>query len=297
MLSKSQRGALIEIGAASDSAQLCVLEQNQCLINEVWHADSVDVFAVQKGILALLVGAAESQYLVETLDHINHHLMPEWTQLSPWDEAKLSIETLLTMTTGMDDELALNGEINKTWRYNNTAYQYLKDVLVLQSDLSLQSLSEQWLFEPLEMKHSQWIDREQLTPAGKPFTGLLSTAADLCKVGQLVLQNGCHDGQTLVPDYFVESMVQPGSDENPAWGWCWWNNCSKHHRLAMREANPVDGPILPNAPPDLVAARGAYGNYLHVVPSMELVIARTALPKKEKPAVNFEQALWEVLPA
>lgn len=295
MLSTTQISKLREIAEQTNSAQLYVVQEGQCLVDDVWHDELVDVFAVQKGLLALLIGVAEHKYLIETLDHINHHLAPEWTQLSPWDEAKLSIETLLSMTTGMDDELALEGEINTTWRYNNTAYQYLKDVLTQQSDLTLQQLSEQWLFAPLGMSQSHWVDRDQKTPAGKPFTGLLSSAKELSKLGELVLGNGCYEQQTLVPDYFIEAMVQPGSEQNPAWGWCWWNNCSSHHLLAMREPNPVSGPIIPAAPADLVAARGAYGNYLHVVPSLDLVIARTARAAKQKPAINFEQAIWEAL--
>jgi CubicO group peptidase (beta-lactamase class C family) len=284
--------ALLE---ATGSAQCTIVESGEVLLDLQLQAEPVDVYAVQKGILTLLIGIAEEQYLLETLDNVNHHLSPEWTQLSPWDEAKLSIETLLSMTTGMDDELAPLGEVNRSWRYNNTAYQYLKEILIHQSDMSLQALSEAWLFKPLGMHHRQWVEREQLLPNGRAFTGLLSTAADLAKVGQLVLGQGKYSTQLVVPEHFVQRMAEPGSEENPAWGWGWWNNKSDHYIRPMRETGAVDGAIIPEAPADLIAARGAFGNYLYIVPSAELVIARTCRRQRDKPRQEFEQRLWSLL--
>lgn len=255
----------------------------------------LDVYAVQKGILTLLIGIAEEQYLLETLDNMNHHLTPEWTQLSPWDEAKLSIETLLSMTTGMDDELAPLGEINKSWRYNNTAYQYLKEILTQQSDLSLQALSEAWLFEVLGMEETLWVDRDQRLPNGKAFTGLLSTADDLTKIGLLVLAKGKHNGQQVVPAHFVSRMTEPGSAANPAWGWGWWNNLGGHYVRPMSDGSTIEGHLIPEAPRDLIAARGAFGNYLYVVPSEEIVIARTCVRQRDQPRQAFEQKLWSLI--
>ncbi|SVB44547.1 uncharacterized protein METZ01_LOCUS197401, partial [marine metagenome] len=106
-----------------------------------WLDQPVDVFAVQKGVLAILIGIAEEKYLLEVSDHMNHHIDPEWTKLSPWDEAKLTLETLMNMTTGMNDRLEADGDIGKTWRYNNVAYQQLKRILERHTGLSLQQLS------------------------------------------------------------------------------------------------------------------------------------------------------------
>jgi CubicO group peptidase (beta-lactamase class C family) len=287
--------AIAELVEETGSAQCRIKQSGEVLLDLRLQSESLDVFAVQKGLLTLLLGIAEEQYLLETLDNMNHHLTPEWTKLSPWDEAKLSIETVLSMTTGMDDELAPLGEINKSWRYNNTAYQYLKEILCQQSDLSLQDLSETWLFEALAMRDTQWIEREQLTPSGKAFTGLLSTAADIAKIGELILNHGRYGEQQIVPAHFVSTIAKPSSEENPAWGWGWWNNISQHYIPAMREDTRVEGKLIPDAPDDLIAARGAFGNYLYVVPSAELVIARTCHRQSEKPRQNFERKLWSLL--
>ena len=64
----------------------------------------------------------------------------------------------------------------------------------------------------------------------------------------------------------------------------------------MREESPQTGPAISNAPVDLIAARGAFENYLYVVPDHNLVIARTAKPKpKDKALPRFEAGFWELM--
>ncbi len=286
--------ALETLFIESGSAQGIVWQNGQVLLDFSETPQPLDVFAVQKALLTLLIGIAEDKYLIETLDHINHLIEPEWTQLSPWDEAKLSVETLLSMTTGMDDDLNLQGEINQTWRYNNVAYNYLKLALTEQAGLSLQQLSNDWLFAPLGMTQTTWVDRDQLLPNGEPVTALQSTAGDLLQLGKLILGNGKFAGEQLVPEHFFEKLFASAPIENPAWCWGLWRNDAEFYLKAMSEQDgSVSGNIVPNAPPDLIAARGAYGNYIHVVPGQDLVIART------HPATRgdrgFEQALWSLL--
>ncbi len=283
----------------SGSAQLVVYEGDNCLLNEEFSPDPVDVYAVQKGLVALLIGKAQQDFLLETSDPVNHHLDPEWTGLGPWDEAKLTIETLLTMTTGMDDELKPLGEIGRSWRYNNTAYQYLKKILCQHTGLSLQALSEQWLLSPLGMQQTTWEDRAVTIPDGTPISGLMSTARDLAQIGRLVLGRGSFEGNKLLTeDFFFDQLVAPGSEENPAWGFLWWNNRGSHYPIPMREETVVQGPIIPSAPDDLIAARGALQNHLSVSPSLNLVVARTTLmPAKGKRPAGFEDQFWQLLMA
>ena len=277
----------------SGTHQLVVKYQGVTIIDDAASDEAIDVFAIQKGLVSLLVGIAEEKYLIETCDAINHLMDPEWTLLSPWDEAKLTVETLLNMTTGMNDELAAQGVVGESWRYNNVAYNYLKRILEEQAGQSLQELSKQWVFESAAMNNTHWVEREQVLPDGRPLTGLVSTANDIVKLGELVLKNG--DG--LVPAYYIDQIARPGSVENPAWGWCWWNNNQSCFRLPMREEKLIQGVPNSQAPADMISARGLFGNVLNIVPSMQLVVARTAKEQTSvpvKPAL-FERAFWELL--
>jgi CubicO group peptidase (beta-lactamase class C family) len=295
-LSEESLSRVVEFSRANHSAQLVVMQAGETIVNASFDPAPVDVFAVQKGLLSILIGIAEEKYLLEPCDAINHHLEPEWTNLSPWTEASLTIERLLAMTTGMDDELNELGTVGESWRYNNTAYNYLKKILSLHTGMTLNELSVEWLFDPLGMTETRWMDRSQLLPDGTPISGLTSTAFDLAKIGQLVLNNGNHKDTNIVPSHYLNQMTAPGSKENPAWGFCWWNNNQPHHRRPFSEHKIIEGTILPQAPTDLVAARGLLENGLYIVPSLQLVVARTALPRTSKERrERFEQPFWELL--
>jgi CubicO group peptidase (beta-lactamase class C family) len=162
--------------------------------------------------------------------------------------------------------------------------------------MTLNELSAEWLFGPLGMTETRWMDRPQLLPDGTPVSALTSTAFDLAKIGQLVLNKGNHKDTNIVPGHYLNQMTAPGSKENPAWGYCWWNNNQPHYRRPLREENIIEGTILPQVPTDLVAARGLLENGLYIVPSLQLVVARTALPRtSEERRERFEQAFWELL--
>ena len=148
-----------KLARATSTAQIAVWQDGQVRLDIEFEATPVDVFVVQKGLVSLLLGIAEEKFLLNIPDCVNHHLPPGWTQLSPWDEAKLTIEILLNMVTGMDDELAAQGVIGETWRYNNTAYNYLKKILEIHTQKSLQGVTSDWLLEPLGMAKTYWEPR------------------------------------------------------------------------------------------------------------------------------------------
>jgi len=238
-------------------------------------SSSVDLLAIEQGLVAILVGIAQEKGFLEIWDHLNHHLPPEWTLLSPWDEAKLSIETVLTMTTGMDDSLSLAGEINKTWRVNPVAYGYLKSLLEVVTGQSLAEISRAWLFEPLGMTGAQWFSRQQTLPDGAPVMGLAASASDLVKLGQMLLQRGQFAGTTVMSEaHYLDDMLRPGSEQNPAWAWLWWLNNGSHFMLPGSAATLVGVPV-PAAPKDLYVTRAGNGSFLAVVPSLDLVVVRT----------------------
>ena len=285
---------LLQFSDEHGTTELRVNFEGLPLIALEGEVQPTDVYAVQKGILSILIGIAEEKYLLETCDAINHHLDPEWTELSPWHEASITIETLLAMTTGMDEQLQPLGEVGVDWRYNNTAYNYLKKILCLHTGLSLNELSRQWLFDPLEMSHTKWVERETALPDGTAITGLQSCADDLVKVAELVRNGGNWEGVQIVPKHYVDQMSAGASKGNPAWGFCWWNNTSSQFMLPMRD-KVYPGNIVPTAPDDLISVRGAFGNLVYALPQSSLAVARTRSDEAGKSAADFETEFWRRL--
>ena len=284
---------LLALGQQQSYAQIAIIQHGEPILNQTWLDQAVDVFAVQKGFLAILLGMAEEKYLLEISDHINHHIDPEWTHLSPWDEAKITLETLMTMTTGMNDLLEPDGEIGKTWHYNNVAYQQLKRILELHTGLSLQQLSQEWLLEPLGLKDTRWESRPSAAEGGDSnaamISGLWSTAHDLATIGEALRTDA------LVSSSFKASLGESGSLENPSWGRLWWNNLGETF-MVPGSKRQFQCPMLPMPPPDLFTAKSAGGQQLSVVPSLELVVAKTSQPAIS-PTKGADRQLWNTIMA
>lgn len=294
MIKENGLARAVEFAAGAGTAQLVIVRGGDIIVDEVWDPGPVDVYAVQKGLVTVMVGKAAELGLLGLDDSMSDHLGAGWTHLPASAEVRVTIAAALDMTTGMDDELRPSGEVGVSWRYDNITYNYLKTVLEIVTGRSLSELSREWLFEPLGMTSTRWVDRPVLRPDGKPITGLESTAHDLARFGAMVLAGG--DG--VAPSAYLQSLGRPGSDENPAWGLCWWNNDQAHHRLPRRESDSIAGPVTPDAPHDLISARGAMENRLCVIPSLGLVVARTALPvqRGSRPAA-FDGPFWRALTA
>ncbi|MEM7286068.1 MAG: serine hydrolase [Actinomycetota bacterium] len=273
------------------TGQLAMVQGDQVVVDEVYEDEAVDVYAVQKGLVSVLFAIAAHRGLLRLDDPVSHHLGPGWTHLPPQAELRLTIRTVLNMTTGMDDELRPSGEVGVTWRYDNVTYNYLKTALEVATGLSLAEVSDAWLFGPLGMGSTRWVERSVLRPDGQAITALESTAVDLARFGSMVLQGG----GDVAPRPYVASLGRPGSLENPAWGLCWWSNEAAHHRLPRRESELQDGPVVPGAPADTITARGAAENRLFVVPSLDLVVARTVKPVSGERPEPFDRPFWTLL--
>jgi hypothetical protein len=78
----------------------------------------------------------------------------------------------------------------------------------------------------------------------------------------------------------------PGSQANPAWGYLWWFNGRARHMLPFSD-RVFPGPIVPGAPDDLIAARGASDQRLIIVPGRSLVVVRLGEPVA-RAAGNFD---------
>ncbi|MFT7220969.1 MAG: CubicO group peptidase (beta-lactamase class C family) [Candidatus Azotimanducaceae bacterium] len=121
----------------------------------------------------------------------------------------------------------------------------------LHTGLSLNELSSNWLFEPLNMHESEWRDRDTLLPDDTRYSALFSTPADLLKVGSMVLNRG---KPVLTDKFYLDQLHQPGSTENPYWGLLWWNN-NQDLFMAHNSIEVFTGPPIKSAPADLISAR------------------------------------------
>ena len=249
-----------------------------------------DVASVQKSVTSTLLAVALSKGLVSLDDTVTKHLGAGWSKASPEQEKRITLRHLITMTSGLTERLAYEAPPGTKWAYNTAAYQKTVHVLAAASALTPNGLTEQWLTGRIGMTETRWIDR----PAMPGMLGLASTARDLARFGLLIQAGGQWNGKTIVdnPGY-LRAMHESSQDLNPAYGYLWWLNGRRVVRAAGAEASS----LIPSAPKDLVAALGALGRKVYVVPSMGLVVTRIGANAQERGEASFDDELWKLLMA
>ena len=83
---------LQQLCQAQGTAQISVSKAGTLVFDQCPMSMPVDVYAVQKGVVSILIGIAEARYFLERVDAMNHILDPEWTQLTKPDEASLTVK-------------------------------------------------------------------------------------------------------------------------------------------------------------------------------------------------------------
>lgn len=261
-----------------------------------------DVASVQKSVVSVLIGIAVGRGLVDVAAPVSRYLGPGWTAATPEAESAVTVRHLLSMTSGLDDRLRPVAPAGTVWAYSlGPAWHMLKRVLSRVAGRSLDDLSRGWLFEAAGMEESSWVTRPAgpgpSYPDGTPFEGLVMSARDLARFGQVVLARGLWAERPLgVPPAYLAESLSPSSELNPSYGYLWWLNGQAAHRSPF-DPSLVDGPLLPSAPADLVAASGALGRLCHIVPSLELVMVRLGGAREGVLAADrrLPAELWEAL--
>lgn len=274
----------VEFAIATGASQMIVLAHGGTVADVCTDAEpgaAADVFAIQKSIFAILFGMAQARGMIGLDESLSDLLGAGWSRLAPHQEREVLIRHVMTMTTGMSDQLDALGVLGETWRYNNVAYGLLKEGFCARMGMDLTTLTHAWLGERLGLRDTHWRDREARLPDGRPMTALFSSARDLARIGQAMLATAqARTTAPLVPADWWAACKAPGSNTNPAWGLLWWFNGRDRYMVPFSD-RVFSGPIVPGAPADLFAARGAGDQRLLIVPSRSLVVVRlgVAVPK------------------
>lgn len=292
--SPSDRGAWTEVLAWSGkhaSSALVVAEGPRILAEARWDRPGSrvgttpdgwpieDVASVQKSITSVLVVVAREQGRLGLDDPVVRWLGPGWSRAPADGEAAITVRHLLTMTSGLREDLTAEAAPGTRWRYNTPAYSRLLAVLAAAAGRELPDLTRQWLTGPLEMRHSRWERRPGPAAALNPW-GFLTTAHDLLRFGRMILAGG----RPVVRDCAgLEVMLQPTRDLNPDYGGLWWLNSSAVPGRAGRR--------IPSAPAGLFAAEGARDCRLYLLPERDLIVVRLGEPAGK----GFAEGLWDRL--
>jgi CubicO group peptidase (beta-lactamase class C family) len=246
--------------------------------------------SVTKSVTSLLVGIAVDRGLIASIREPVLGFFPEYGDLRGQDPRRdaLALEDLLTMRSGLlwsedpyagSDLQRLNDSRGDwvrfvlehpmreapgtRWQYNSGGVIVLAGVLRRASGGDVGQFAREALFAPLGIRDEQWFRSPY---DGLPHTGggLSLRARDMARLGELTLRGGQAGGRQVVSSAWLSGSF-------------------------ARAAGPIDWPrpvyygrlwwLFPPAGPataDVVTAAGAGGQWIFVVPPLELVVVFTA---------------------
>lgn len=272
-----------------------------------------DARSISKSVVGLLIGIALEQGKIKTLATPVLDFYPELFRLRTAERNAITIEHLLTMTSGMQwDEASLpNDETRLFWkrslaefvldrplvdtpgqrfRYNSGGTAVLADILVRTTGASLKTLARTQLFEPLGITDWEWVADFQNRELA--FTGLRMRPRDMVKLGRMALNRGQWQGRQIVPAQWIAAstrgQISTGfpSRLGPAG--------PTHYGYQWRVGS-VDWKGKPMA---WAAAFGNGGQRIFMVPELDLIIVVTAGDyESEAIAVHVNQLFARVVAA
>jgi CubicO group peptidase (beta-lactamase class C family) len=246
-----------------------------------------DVASQQKSFVSMLAATAVDKGLLEVARPVAGYIGAGWSKAAADQEAKIRVIDVLTMSSGLTEKFGYAAPPGTVFLYNTPVYAITKRILAAAAKRSLEDITHDWLTGPAGMTQTSWRKRPAaFADVGNP-TGLVTSPRDTARLGQIVLDGGkAADGKRVVSEAGMKAMFAR-SATNPAYGRLWWLNGSPYTIKPL--ANRIDGPLIPAAPADLVAALGALDRKLHVVPSLKLIVVRMGAACPDK---DFDQQLW-----
>jgi CubicO group peptidase (beta-lactamase class C family) len=243
-----------------------------------------DLRSTGKSFVSTLAGIAFDQGLMQADDLLSQHV-PDFEGHRNMDENKRAITLwhLMNMSSGLDcddwNEASPGHEErlydSRDWvRYmldlhmvaepGTRSYYCTGGVVLLgyaiaqRSGMALDAYAQHWLLDPLDIRHSEWRRAPDGTATGGTGFGL--RPRDAAKLGALFANEGVWNGRRVVSGSWVATTrSSPVALGSQGYGFLWWK------RSFARPVGAVDS----------VYAAGNGGNYVFIVPSLELVVAFT----------------------
>ncbi len=262
-----------------------------------WGSDSLHrVMSVTKSITSICTGIAIRKGFIKSADQSIFDYLPGYEEYRKEGKERITIEHLLTMTSGIDgnewllpyanpenaimgiyfSETPINKILEKDQRFDpGSGFQYfggsnflLSAIIANATGMKMDKFAEQYLFGPLGINKYQWLQINQGIVDGAG--GLSLSPRDMTKIGALFLYNGVWNGEQIVTTEWVERSAHPYHTNN------WMNNWDDHWGMRgyayswWTHTFVKSGKRVP-----MYYAAGWGGQYIMVIPDLNTVVVFT----------------------
>jgi CubicO group peptidase (beta-lactamase class C family) len=258
-----------------------------------WYADGADEtswaasWSVAKSFTSALVGIAIDEGKIPSVDEPMTTYFPAWKGTPretmtirdvlemksglDWDEgyegSDVSESEVAQMVLNQSDQLAYAASIasevepGTRWSYSSGDAMLLSGVLQQATGMRAEAYADEKLFGPIGMEQVEWWqDAEGHTLT---YCCLDTTTRDFARFGLLYLHQGAWGDRQVVPQEWVAESLRPAADTGDQYGYQWWLT------------------DIAGIPEETFTARGHDGQFIYVVPSLDLVVVRNGAYVKD----------------
>ena len=234
-------------------------------------------FSVVKSMVSALLGKAIMDGHVKSLDQKVKDFVPELQ--GPYAD-QVTLGDLSSMASGMQwdekyynpfsvtaaayfvediSQLIIDQPINiepgQAFRYKSGATQLLGIALTRATQKELSTYLSESFWQPMGAEQDAlWELDSQASGMEKAYCCFASNARDFARFGKLYKDHGKWQGEVLLDSSFVATSVKPRFEASPEYGYGWWLETYKGHRVYME--------------------RGHLGQYIIVFPDLDLITVR-----------------------
>ncbi|WP_213955078.1 MULTISPECIES: serine hydrolase [unclassified Variovorax] len=253
----------------------------------VFDADTLhNLKSASKSVASLAVGIAIDQGLIRSINQPIFDFFPECADLRTPDKDRLQLLHALTMTMGLTwvEATPATGENNDESRmhraadpsryvlglaptappgqeffYNTGALTLVSAIVHKATGRPLDEFARTELFKPLGITDFEWSRVKGDSDAGG---GLRMRPRDMAKIGQLVLAGGRWNDRQVVSNGWVEASTSPKlkATGDQSYGYLWWLGRARANAHVVK----------------WIGALGRGGQYIRIVPKLDLVVVVTA---------------------
>ena len=264
------------------SIAFTVIQKDSILYETYWGIGSrtsrTNSFSMAKSVVAMLIGVAIQDGYIESIDQKITDFIPEYDRPGDHFNNEVTIKHLLTMSSGMDwnedyynpfgvtaeayftknlNDLMLSIDFTEKpgekWHYQSGSTQLMGLIIERSTGTSLSAYLSEKLWQPINATdQAEWMIDKQ-GGVEKAYCCINSNALDFARFGQLYLDKGNWNGEQLIDSSFVEASLS--ADIEAHYGYSWW-------LYETQYKYPV------------YTMRGVNGQYVIVVPALELVAVR-----------------------
>jgi CubicO group peptidase (beta-lactamase class C family) len=262
-----------------------VVVRDGVIVSE-WYADGAGPdswaasWSMAKSVTSALIGIAIDEGKIPSVDEPMTTYFPEWEGTGregitlrhvlrmesglDWDEnydpTSVGESEIIQMVLGQLDELAYAAsrpaEVppGTRWNYSSGDSMLLSKVLEQATGMPADEYAREKLIDPIGMEQVEWWrDARQHTLTYCCFD---ATSRDFARFGLLYLNGGRWGDEQVVPSSWVDDSLVGSEASGGIYGYQWWLD------------NGDQPPFL------AFSAQGHNGQFIYVIPSLDLVVVR-----------------------